>query len=101
MERFILEAALEGLEARKARIEGKIEKVSAILPSNWMVIKSGKPLISSHTFSKLRSRWEKITPAPKAKGKKRTMSSAGRKAVADAQRKRWAAFHKAQRKAGK
>jgi hypothetical protein len=32
---------------------------------------------------------------------KRTMSAAGRAAVKAAQKKRWAAFHKARRKAGK
>jgi hypothetical protein len=66
----IIEAAINGFEAQKQHIDAQLAELRAMLsPSS-----SGS------------------APAPQATGrKKRGMSTAGRKAIAEAQRKRWAA----------
>jgi len=64
----IIEAAIGGFEAQKQRIDVQIAELRAMLAPN------GK------------------APAAQPKARKRRgMSAAGRKAIADAQRKRWAA----------
>ena len=85
MEQFILEAAIEGLEAEKIRINATIERIRQMMGAT----PAGKASGSTKTA------------APKAKATKRKMSAAGRKAVSRAQKARWAAFHKAQKKGGK
>jgi hypothetical protein len=84
MDNFILEAAIEGLEAEKIRINATIERIRQMM--------GAKPVGKASGNTKA---------TPKAKGKKRTMSAAGRAAVKAGQKKRWAAFHKAQKKGGK
>jgi hypothetical protein len=70
----LIAAAVEGYESQKARIDSKIAELRAILSGG-----------SAETAA---------TPeAPKRK--RRKMSAAGRKAIAEAQRKRWAASKKA------
>ena len=69
----LIAAAVEGYESQKARIDSKIAELRAIL--------SGGPVESAAT-----------PEAPKRK--RRKMSAAGRKAIAEAQRKRWAAAKK-------
>ena len=64
----IIDAAIEGFEQQKRRID---EQISAL-----RVVRSGSPAQSAS--------------AP-AKQPRRKMSAAGRKALAEAQRKRWAA----------
>jgi hypothetical protein len=65
----ILSAAILGFEQQKLRLDVQIAELRAMV--------SGTPAIAA---------------SPKAKaGKKRVMSAAGRKAIAEAQRKRWAA----------
>jgi hypothetical protein len=65
----IIEAAIDGFEAQKQRIDVQIAELRAMLSPNGSA------------------------PAPKATTvrRKRGMSAAGRKAIAEAQRKRWAA----------
>jgi hypothetical protein len=70
----ILTAAIDGYETQKIRIDGKIAELRAMLP--------GGPAESA------------ATPET-SKRKRRKMSAAGRKAIAEAQRKRWAASQKA------
>ena len=70
----ILGAALQGLDLQKARINAQIADVKARL---------GRP----HT-GKAVSAVKAITMKP------RTMSAEARKRIAEAQRKRWAAYHK-------
>jgi hypothetical protein len=66
----IIEAAIDGLEAKKQRIDVQIAELRAMLSPNG----NGS------------------APAPQPTvRKKRGMSAAGRKAIAEAQRKRWAA----------
>jgi hypothetical protein len=71
----IITAAIDGYEFQKTRIDAKIAELRAML--------SGGPTEPA------------TTPAP-AKRKRRKMSAAGRKAISEATKKRWAAFHAAQ-----
>jgi hypothetical protein len=66
----IIEAAILGFEAQKHRIDGQIAEMRALLTGGTA----------------------KATTAPPTKGRRRKMSAAGRKAIAEAQRKRWAAI---------
>jgi len=77
---IILEAALLGLEEQKKRIDEQIEIVRSQLGRKG----SGRPRMSVGT------RTEVQTTGPK----KRTISAAGRKRMADAQKRRWAAAKK-------
>src|ERR1035441_6368045 len=70
----IITAAIEGFEAKKTRIDAQIAELRAVLP--------GGPTEPA------------ATPEP-PKRKRRKMSAAGRKAIAEAQRKRWAASKRA------
>ena len=65
----IITAAIDGFESQKTRIDAQIQELRAIL--------SGSPAESA------------VSPEP-AKGKRRKMSAAGRRAIAEAQRRRWA-----------
>ena len=71
----IIAAAIDGYEAQKIRIDGKIAELRAMLPGGST---------------------EPATPEP-TKRKRRKMSAAGRKAISDATKKRWAAFHAAKK----
>ena len=70
----IITAAIEGFEAQKTRIDAQIAELRAVLTGG-----STEPA---------------AMPEP-PKRKRRKMSAAGRKAIAEAQRKRWAASKKA------
>src|ERR1035441_8629224 len=70
----IITAAILGFEQQKRQIDTKIGELRAMLP--------GGPATSA-------------APKP-SKRKRRKMSAAGRKAISDATKKRWAAFHSAQ-----
>jgi hypothetical protein len=66
----IIEAAIDGLEAKKQRIDVQIAQLRAMLsPSGNGSAPASQPTVH----------------------RKRGMSAAGRKAIAEAQRKRWAA----------
>ena len=73
-DRSLLEAAVIGFEQQKQQIDARIAELRAML--------SGGPAESSAT-------------SEPPKRKRRKMSAAGRKAIAEAQRKRWAASKKA------
>ena len=64
----IIEAAIDGFEAQKLRIDTQIAELRAMLSPNGSA-PAAQPTV----------------------GKKRGMSAADRKAIAEAQRKRWAA----------
>jgi cell division septum initiation protein DivIVA len=70
----IITAAIEGFETQKKRIDDQIAELRTLLAGG-----SSEP---------------SAAPAP-PKHKRRKMSAAGRKAIAEAQRKRWAASKKA------
>jgi len=71
---LVIAAAIKGFELQKLELDGKIAELRALLPG-------AKPLAAAQ-----------VSPAnaPPAK-KKRSMSAAGRKAIALGQQKRWAA----------
>lgn len=71
----ILDAALLGLEAQRKRLTGQIADVKRLLGSD-----TGARPAAAHGESPRR---------------KRTMTAAARKRIADAQRKRWDKFHRA------
>jgi hypothetical protein len=77
--REVLEAALQGLQAQQKRLEEQIGQVKSMLG-----IRLGRPL-KTHVAS--------ASPAVRPRPKK-VMSAAGRRRIAAAQKKRWAAFHK-------
>ena len=77
----ILEAALIGLERQRSEIEEKMAELRQRL-DDW----AGRPARSAAAVN---------TAAPTVP-KKRTMSTAGRRRVAAAQRKRWAAIKRAE-----
>jgi hypothetical protein len=70
----IVNAAILGMEAQKEKLDAKIAELR-----NWLTGGPTEPAAA---------------PEP-AKRKRRKMSAAGRKAIAEAQRKRWAASKKA------
>ena len=82
----ILAAALEGLQAQRAKLDQQIAQVRRMMP--------GKATPASATYDD----WESPVAAP-ARKKRRKLSAASRKAMAAAQKKRWAAYHAA--KSGK
>ena len=75
----LYQAALEGLEIQRQKIEDQMRQVRAMLGV-------GRPGRKPQAAS----------PAPAAKpaGKKRELSAAARKRIAAAQKKRWAEFRK-------
>ena len=75
----ILQAAIIGLQEQKKRIDAKLEELRVMLAGGSA---------ENHTEPK---------SAPTPKKAKRKMSAAARKAIADAQRKRWAAVKRAKR----
>ena len=72
----IYQAALEGLELQKQRIEDQINQVRALL--------AGKTKVSAAATA---------TKSTKPK-KKRKLSASAKKSIAEAQKKRWEAFRK-------
>jgi hypothetical protein len=80
----ILEAALQGLEAQKQRLEEQIAQVRAMMGRR----PAGRPSSSDG---------DKSSRSVSTDGrKKRVLSAEARKRIAAAQKKRWAAFRKNQ-----
>ena len=84
----VLNAALEGLEAQKQKVDEQIQQVRSLL-GVWTV-RRGRPPKAAPT--KQASVAE--TPAAPAKKtrRKRKLSAAGRKRIIEATKKRWAAY---------
>jgi hypothetical protein len=82
--REILEAALQGLEAQRNKLDEQISQVRSLLGS-----RGGR---SSRTASGL----GETSSSSSGQRRKRTLSPEARKRIAAAQRKRWAAFRKNQ-----
>jgi hypothetical protein len=79
--RELLNAALEGLEQQKTRIEEQITHVRSMLG----IKKRGRP-----------PKNPAAQESPEPPRKRRRMSAAARKRIGDATRKRWAALRKAE-----
>ena len=80
---MFLNAALEGLELQRERIDEQLQHVKSLL--------GGKKPRAVPAAAAVKSK-----PAAK-----RTLSATARKRIAKAQKKRWAAYHKAQKAAAK
>jgi len=80
----ILHAALAGLEVQKQKIEHQIAQVHTIVHGIGVGLKTGAAPVAKR--------------AEGYKPRKRTMSAEGRKRIAAAQKKRWAAVRKAAKK---
>ena len=81
--REILEAALQGLEAQKQKLDEQISEVRSMMGH-----RVGRPPKTSAP--------KETASAPAAGRKRRTLSPEARKRIAAAQKKRWAAFRKTQ-----
>jgi hypothetical protein len=86
---FLLTAALEGLELQKQRIEEQIREVRSLLGKSPG--RRGRPSGSLKRAS-LNSSSNKV--AAKSAGKRAPLSSAARKRIAAAQKRRWAEYRK-------
>ena len=115
----VIEAAIEGLEAKKLRINDQLAELRQMLNGSATSHAGPKPAkkkFSAQAIKRMREaqqrRWAKVrgesapvakaAPAAKpipAKKAKRKMSAAGRKAIAEAQKKRWAAQKASAKKA--
>jgi hypothetical protein len=82
--REILEAALQGLEAQKQKLEEQLDQVRAMMGR-----RVGRPPRANGAEANASRR---AGPARK----KRSLSAEARKRIAAAQKKRWAAFRKSQ-----
>jgi hypothetical protein len=82
LDRSVLEAALEGLEAQRVRLDEQISRVRSLLGSPGR----GRPHVPSAGAD--------LVPSVAGALKKRTMSAAARRRIAAAQKKRWAAWRK-------
>ncbi len=83
LSREVLEAALEGLEAQRRRIDEQIRQVRAMVG----VRGPGRPAKAGDS-----SAATSVTQPP---NKRHAMSAAARRRIAEAQKKRWAEFREA------
>ena len=86
--REILEAALQGLESQRERLDEQISEVRSMLGSRG----PGRPPASAKKATSNAGSDEK----PSGRRGKRVLSPEARKRIAAAQKKRWAAFRKKQ-----
>lgn len=84
--REILEAALQGLEAQKLKLDEQIAQVRSMMGR-----RVGRPPKESEGSAS-----SETTSTRTAAAKKRVLSPEARKRIAAAQKKRWAAFRKSQ-----
>ena len=81
--REILEAALQGLESQRQRLDEQIAEVRSLMGG-----RVGRPARGTKEASS--------TASSSSGRKKRTLTPEARKRIAAAQKKRWAAFRKSQ-----
>ena len=84
---MLLNAALEGLELHKARIDEQIKQVRALLGKRG----PGRPPAKAPAAAAVAA-----PVATEGKRKRKPLSAAARKRIAAAQKKRWADFRKKQ-----
>lgn len=82
----ILEAALQGLEAQRSRLEEQISQVRSMMGQ-----RAARPSRAITTKSE-----EEPAAAPARDRKRRILSPEARRRIAAAQKKRWATFRKNQ-----
>ena len=81
----ILEAALQGLEAQRQKLDEQIAQVRAMMGRR-----------AGRSSKKAQSRNGGAETGRAGEGKRRNLSAEARKRIAAAQKKRWAAFRKNQ-----
>lgn len=79
----VLNAALEGLEAQKQKVDEQIQQVRSLLGVG--AVRRGRPRKAASTQESVAAPAKNIRP-------KRKLSAAGRKRIIEATRKRWAAY---------
>jgi len=104
----VLNAAIEGFEQQKSRIDAQIAELKAMLPGGGVVPDaepepgSGRRVVSAAARGRMKQAQQRrrakareeaensplVAEGPK---RRRKMSAAGKAAIADAQKKRWAA----------
>jgi hypothetical protein len=82
----ILEAALEGLEAQRARLDEQIKQVRQLLGTS-----GGRRAAGRQSGGEAPAPAKSAAAAPR---KRRQLSPAARKRIAAAQKKRWAEYRK-------
>lgn len=87
--REILEAALQGLESQKQRLDEQIAHVRGLLGTSGTGRKAGRPPKNPEAQPSSAGH----TPGGRSK---RVLSAEARKRIAAAQKKRWAAYRKSQ-----
>ena len=109
----ILNAAIEGFESQKLRIDAQIAELWALLPGGRTEPgatpegpKGKRRKMSAAARKRIgdaqRKRWaasKRTSPAAssEARKRKRKLSAAGKRAIVEATKKRWAAFHAAKK----
>ena len=108
----IINAAVEGFEQQKLRIDAQIAELRQMLTGTPTATAAtpegpkGRRRMSAAARKRIgdaqRKRWaeakKKSSPvAPAAAKPKRKLSAAGKKAISEATKKRWAAFHAAKK----
>src|SRR6202035_2398760 len=84
----VLNAALEGLEAQKQKVDEQIQQVRSLLGVG--AVRRGRPPKAAAAQAP-RARKTPAAPAKKPR-RKRKLSAAGRKRIIEATKKRWAAY---------
>jgi len=84
----VLNAALDGLEAQKQKVDEQIQQVRSLLGMG--AVRRGRPPKAAAT--KQASVPQTVAAPAKKARKKRKLSAAGRKRIIEATRKRWAAY---------
>ena len=113
----IIQAAIEGFEARKQQINHRIAELRGMLSGASAESPSASPANGRRTMSPaarkriadaMRKRWAAVkkgaapkAPAPAPKRAKRHLSPEGRRRIIEATKKRWAAVRAAAAKARK
>ena len=98
----LLTAAIAGLEIEKRRLESRIQEIRIQLDGGGTLFYEfgqGYKVSEPKPGNRIMVRQQRVPFIRGDKTPKRTMSAAGRKAVAVAQKKRWAKFHKANKAA--
>jgi hypothetical protein len=89
----LYEAALEGLELQKQRVEEQIRQVRAVLSGR----KATAAPVEAAPVAAPSEKKKKVSGAPSAKKpRKRVLSEEARQRIAAAQKKRWESFRAAQ-----
>ena len=97
----LLDAALTGFQIQIAELDEKIRQLRREIGGTKETVVSEGGRSRGRTGKSAKARVAAAPPAEKAPAVKRKLSAAGRKAIAEATKKRWAAFRAAKKAAAK